>query len=130
MIERSAYDMLNIRFSKALTASEDWTLEEGKEGAEEDWRLEVESKGHKWVDFELFYTSIFEIVDIWCYGITSWEYVDCLQKLIFAVLDENGILRDIDTIASLEDDRQHGRYTVSTECYVPATLHVAERCSA
>jgi len=112
VIEEDAYGMLNLRFSKALTASEDWTEAEGKQGAEEDFDLEVTGKGRSYLDYDSFFESIFEVVDIWCYGITSWEYAYCLEKLVFAIMDGEGNLRSLDEIKSLEDDRKNGNYVV------------------
>ena len=60
--------MLNVRFSKALTASSDWSETEARMGADDDWAMEVTGHGASFVDWECFFTSIFEVVDIWCYG--------------------------------------------------------------
>jgi len=37
-------------------------------GADDDWAMEVTGHGASFVDWECFFTSIFEVVDIWCYG--------------------------------------------------------------
>ena len=53
--------------------------------AAQDWV--EDSNGKETMDFEQFFSSMFELADIWVEGIDGAEYVAFLQRLKFAIVD-------------------------------------------
>lgn len=82
------YKQLNLCCSKAFTPTDDWELAEAQIGAEEDWqndRAEGGPNGYG-VDFDGFFHAVFELIDLWSYGTHAWEYIDCLDTVIYTIM--------------------------------------------
>lgn len=71
------------------------TLEDAKKTAEEDWK--EDSCGRETMDFDLFYSAIFEVADIWCRSAELQEYITFLNDLYNNVFEDDTLpkaLRD------------------------------------
>ena len=71
-----------------------------------DWKKD--SQGNEELSYDLFFESMFELVDIWCEEIDSFEYVAFLDRVLdaIAVRDVNGDvhLRKVDQVKTLITD--------------------------
>jgi len=71
-------------------------------GAAEDWT--ADSGGDGSISYKEFYSSIFELVDVWCETMEARDYASCLNRLLWACTDGRGATRMIrDTVEPIDE---------------------------
>jgi hypothetical protein len=73
-IGRDAVIAVQTKFCKALFDPEDWSLPEATQAAETEWAREMGATAQT-MSRDMFFDSLFEIVDVWTLEIDSNEYV-------------------------------------------------------
>eukprot|EP00935_MAST-01C_sp_MAST-1C-sp1_P000011 g11.t1 len=82
-LTKDSYMLLSTKLHLALVP--DVQKEALLISAAQDWV--EDSNGKETMDFEQFFSSMFELADIWVEGIDGAEYVAFLQRLKFAIVD-------------------------------------------
>ena len=99
-IDRVHYIELNMRLYKALV--DPFVQAEALDSAEKDWK--EDSKGHDVLNYDLFFNSIFELVDNWTDGAEPAEYFSFLDYLWNKITVNGKHWRDTDEIYCSEDE--------------------------
>ena len=81
-IEESDYLVMVSKFSRVIVPKGHYTQEELLEIGGKDWARDCDGKTS--IDYEMFFRSIWELVDTWCETAEKDEYIEMLQRLIDA----------------------------------------------
>jgi hypothetical protein len=85
-ISKRTYMSLGMAvYTVMMPASTGKTLEDARRSTEEDWVQDTRGSHIQAMDYKQFYTSIFQLADIWCESIDLNEYVMFLTSLFDAV---------------------------------------------
>eukprot|EP00936_MAST-01D_sp_MAST-1D-sp1_P001369 g1369.t1 len=84
-LKKSSYLVLNFKLQKALLS--DFDPDDARKGALIDWEEDV-GPGRETMTGEEFFTSMFELADMWCESIDPSEYVFFLENSLESVVKD------------------------------------------
>jgi len=96
---------VQTKFCKALFDPEDWSLPEATQAAETEWAREMGATAQT-MSRDMFFDSLFEIVDVWTLEIDSNEYVQASPIDASRLRHVPNIERDLATLSTI--DLSHG----------------------
>jgi hypothetical protein len=84
-LNKASYELLNLKMQLALMPDVDRTEAEAMAG--EDWTKDTNGTGV--LDFEQFFSSMFEVADIWVESIDGIDYAAFLRRLYHTIVDDH-----------------------------------------
>ena len=132
VLRREGYETIFLRFHKLLLDT--WNYDEAKATVAEDWIEDLGgSERSGGMPQEVFFTSLFELADLWTPSIDAAVYAEFLRRLLASCFEAGGKLCSLDAVtfdSALTSDKSERKPRKSKSRHAKRHAQAVERQKA